>query len=87
MRARGSDRLTLATLELGATLANFEARICLANNVDPASSANHLAIWVAVFKRPNGRNNFHNMQTPTNKADEPQNGPLPAGLPGSICSG
>ena len=42
--------LALGFLALGAALANFVARVALANHVDSTASTNDLAIWVTEFQ-------------------------------------
>lgn len=43
----------------GLALAGLEARIRLADNIDPSFAANDLAVRVTIFKRFDGGYNFH----------------------------
>ena len=46
-------------LHLGATLANLQSWIALANHVDTAASTNYFAVFAAVFQASNRANHFH----------------------------
>jgi hypothetical protein len=51
--------LAFGLLALGAALANFVARIALANHIDSTASAHDLAIWVTEFQGTDGGYHFH----------------------------
>ncbi len=54
-----NSSLALTTLALGISLANFVARIALANHINPATSTNDLAIGMAKLESTDRRNNLH----------------------------
>lgn len=51
--------LSAAFLAFGPALADLELRIALADDVDPAATANDLAIRVTVLEGPDGADDFH----------------------------